>query len=154
MVPKLAIIQVLKEKWGLMVVKNQKVTELHAYPKNNTLQNIRLSKRKRAVRRRATGIVICGLFLIGLASLPVLKNAQATGEYEEQAIELAKELEKAEQEKKDLEYQVSLLEDEEYIAKLARKELNLAKENEILINLPELEEEEAEEEEKEETEDE
>ena len=84
-------------------MKNQKVTELHAYSKNNTLQNIRLSKRRRAVRRRATVILICGLFLIGLASLPILKNAQATGEYEEQAIELAKELEKAEQEKKDLE---------------------------------------------------
>lgn len=136
----------------MIVVKNQKVTELHAYPKNNTLQNIRLSKRKRAVRRRATAIVICGLFLIGLTSLPVLKNAHTTGEYEAQAIELAKELEQAEQEKKDLEYQVSLLEDEEYIAKLARKELNLAKENEILINLPE--DEEVEEEEKDEAEDE
>ena len=124
----------------MIVVKNQKVTELHAYSKNNTLQNIRLSKRRKAVRRRATVIVIGGLFLIGLASLPVLKNTQAAGEYEEQAIELAKELEKTAQEKKDLEYQVSLLEDEEYIAKLARKELNLAKENEILINLPELKE--------------
>lgn len=121
-------------------MKNQKVTELHAYSKNNTLQNIRLSKRRKAVRRRAMTLVICGLFLIGLAGLPVLRNTQTAGEYEEQAIELAKELEKIEQEKKELEYQVSLLEDEEYIAKLARKELNLAKENEILINLPELEE--------------
>lgn len=119
---------------------NKKVTELHDYSKNNTLQNIRLSKRVRAVRRRSTVIVIGGLFLIGLTSLPVVKNKQAAGEYETQAIELAKELEKTEAAKKELEYQVSLLEDEEYIAKLARKELNLAKENEILINLPELQE--------------
>lgn len=130
----------LKKKWGLIVVKNQKVTELHAYSKNNTLQNIRLSKRRKVVRRRATVIVIGGLFLIGLTSLPVLRNNQAAGEYQVQAVELAKELEKTETAKKEIEYQVSLLEDEEYIAKLARKELNLAKENEILINLPELEE--------------
>lgn len=131
---------VLKKKWGLIVVKDKKVTALHAYPKNNTLQNIRLSKRRKVVRRRATAIVIGGLFLIGLTSLPVLRNNQAAGDYQEQAVELAKELEKTETAKKELEYQVSLLEDEEYIAKLARKELNLAKENEILINIPELEE--------------
>lgn len=131
---------VLKDKWGLIVVKNQKITDLHAYPKNNTLQNIRLSKRKKVVRRRATVITVGGLFLIGLTSLPVIRNHQAAGEYEAQAVELAKELEQTEAEKKELEYQVALLEDEEYIAKLARKELNLAKENEILINLPELEE--------------
>lgn len=130
----------IKEKWGLIVVKNQKVTALHDYSKNNTLQNIRLSKRRKAVRRRATVIVIGGLFLIGLTSLPVIRNKQTAGAFEEQAIELAKELEEKETEKKELEYQVSLLEDEEYIAKLARKELNLAKENEILINLPELKE--------------
>lgn len=123
----------------MIVVKNQKVTELHAYSKNNTLQNIRLSKRRKAVRRRATVIVIGGLFLIGLTSIPVIKNTMTAGAFDEQAVELAKELEKTEDEKKELEYQVSLLEDEEYIAKLARKELNLAKENEILINLPELE---------------
>lgn len=121
-------------------MKNKKITELHDYSKNNTLQNIRLSKRRIAVRRRATVIVIGGLFLIGLNGLPAYKNIQATGEFEEQAIELAKELEKTEAAKKELEYQVSLLEDEEYIAKLARKELNLAKENEILINIPEIEE--------------
>lgn len=122
-------------------MKKAKITELNNYSKTKTLYHIRSVKRKKAVRRRATVIVIMGAFLIGLASLPILKNIQATGEYEEQAVEIAAELKEVEAEKKKMEYRVSLLEDEEYIAKLARKELNYSKANEILINLPELEEE-------------
>lgn len=123
-------------------MKHSKITELNNYSKTNTLYHIRSLKRKRAVRRRSAVIVICGALLIGLASLPILQNIQAAGEYEEKAVELAAELEEVEAKKEKLEYRVSLLEDEEYIAKLARKELNYSKENEILINLPELEEEE------------
>lgn len=115
----------------------KKVTELNTYSKNHTLEHIRYYKRKKTIRRRLTATIILGLALIILASLPIFKNIQAAAKYEQEAIELADTLEATENKKQELEYEVALLEDEEYLAKIARKELNLSKVNEILINLPE-----------------
>lgn len=88
-----------------------------------------------------TGIIlVTGLVLVGIAGLPLVDNNRKTDEFNQLHVEAASKLEELETEKAELEYQVELLEDEEYIAKLARHELNLSKPNEILINLPEEEE--------------
>lgn len=113
------------------------ITHLNKYSINKTLENIRQYKRKKFVRLRTSIILGCGLVLIGVAGLPLLNKTQETENFNQLHAEAATNLEELEQEKKQLEYEVGLLEDEEYIAKLARKELNLSKENEILINLPE-----------------
>lgn len=124
-------------------MNNKKVTKLNT-SFTNTLESIRSYKRKKTVRRRAIVMVLVGLFLLVLTTIPILKNTQAANEYDEKAVELTEKLESAEREKKALEYEVALLEDDEYIGKLARKELNLSKPNEILINLPEEDESEVE----------
>lgn len=116
---------------------NKKITKLNAYSSENTLENIRDYKRKKTIRRRLTLMVIFSLSLIVLAAIPILRNIQAANKYDAEAVELTEKLTKAENEKQALEYEVALLEDDEYIAKLARKELNFSKANEILINLPE-----------------
>lgn len=119
--------------------KSQKknITHLNNYSINKTLENIRQYKRKKIVRMRTGIILVGGLVLIGVAGLPLLSNNQKTNEFNGLYVEAASTLEELETEKEQLEYQVGLLEDEEYIAKLARRELNLSKPNEILINLPE-----------------
>ena len=94
-------------------------------------------KRKKIVRVRTGIILVTGLILVGIAGLPLLSNQQKTDEFNLLHAEAASSLKDLEQEKENLEYQVGLLEDEEYIAKLARHELNVSKPNEILINLPE-----------------
>ena len=116
---------------------NKKITKLNVYSPENTLENIRDYKRKKTIRRRLTLMVIFSLSLIVLAAIPILRNIQAANKYDAEAVELTEKLTKAENEKQALEYEVALLEDDEYIAKLARKELNFSKANEILINLPE-----------------
>lgn len=113
------------------------ITHINNYSYNKTLENIRHQKHKRVVRVRMGIILVCGIALIGLAGLPSINNTRKTNEMNKQYVEASSRLEDLEEEKKQIEYQVGLLEDEEYIAKLARKELNLSKENEILINLPE-----------------
>jgi cell division protein DivIC len=121
------------------LTKKQKknITHLNEYSINKTLDMIRQSKRKKFVRIR-TGIILgVGLVLIGIAGLPLIGNTQKTDEFNQLHAEAASQLENLEQEQKELEYQVGLLEDEEYVAKLAREELNLSKPDEILINLPE-----------------
>ena len=120
--------------------KNKNVTHLNTYSDNKTLDNIRQYKRNKFVRMRTTGIVFVGLILIALASLPLINNLRATKEYNQVHAQVVDELDVLENERKELEYQVGLLEDEEYIAKLARQELNVSKPNEILINIPEKEE--------------
>lgn len=123
-------------------MNNKKVRKLKAYSNNNTLKDIRIYKRRRTVRRRLTAILIAGLSLIVIATIPVIRNIQLADQFDQESLGLEKELEIQESEREMLEYKLSLLEDEEYIAKLARKELNLSKVNEILINLPEDEKEE------------
>ena len=82
-------------------------------------------------------ILVAGLTLVGIAGLPLLNNQQKTAEFTQLYAVADSNLKELEQKKESLEYQVGLLEDEEYIAKLARHELNVSKPNEILINLPE-----------------
>lgn len=113
------------------------ITHLNNYSINKTLENIRQQKRKKFVRVRTGIILVTGLVLIGMTGLPLIDNMNKTEEYNQQHAAAASELARLETEKEQLEYKVALLEDEEYIAKLARQELNLSKPNEILINLPE-----------------
>ena len=121
-----------------MKTENTKnITHLNNYSINKTLENIRQHKRKKFVRVRTGIILVTGLVLIGMTGLPLIENMQKTEEYNQLYVEAASNLETLEAEKEQLEYKVALLEDEEYIAKLARQELNLSKPNEILINLPE-----------------
>lgn len=121
-----------------MKTENTKnITHLNNYSINKTLENIRQHKRKKFVRVRTGIILVTGLVLMGMTGLPLIENMQKTEEYNQLYVEAASNLETLEAEKEQLEYKVALLEDEEYIAKLARQELNLSKPNEILINLPE-----------------
>jgi len=131
-----------------MAVKKHKkdnVTHLNTYSFNKTLESIRQYKRTKFVRFRTSAIILIGMVLIGFASLPLINNLKATSEYNQVHAEFISELEELEKEREQLEYQVGLLEDEEYIAKLARQEFNVSKPNEILLNLPEKEETEVEE---------
>lgn len=117
--------------------ESKNITHLNNYSMNKTLENIRQYKRKKIVRIRTGIILAAGLVLIGITGMPLLDNIQKTEEYQLLHVEAKSTLENLALEKEQLEYQVALLEDEEYIAKLARQELNLSKPNEILINLPE-----------------
>jgi len=117
--------------------KQKNIIHLNNYSNDKTLDTIRKHKRKKRVRIRIGLILTVGIILIGMAGLPLINNAQKTEEFNQLHVEAANDLEDLQAEKEQLEYQVGLLEDEEYIAKLARDELNLSKSNEILINLPE-----------------
>jgi len=120
--------------------ENKNITQLDTYSADKTLDSIRQRKRNRFVRIRTLSILFVGLLLIGFTSMPLINNKRATTEYTKAHAQVVTELEDLEEEREQLEYEVSLLEDEEYIAKLARQELNVSKPNEILINIPEKEE--------------
>lgn len=122
------------------LIRKKKIKQLNTYPIDKTLQDVRQEKRNKLVRRRTIFIFVVGLFLIGIALVPLLKNQQESSRLDLIHRQSLEELKETKEKQEDLEYQILLLEDEEYIAKLARQELNLSKSNEILINLPKKEE--------------
>lgn len=94
-------------------------------------------QRKKYLRRRLGLISLVGFFLLLIPAIPLVGDYMRVRDFESQRAEAAQELEKVEDYQDDLEYYVSLLEDDEYVAKLARSEYYLSDDDEIIFNLPE-----------------
>lgn len=107
------------------------------YTENKTLQSIREYKRKKFVKRRTTAIILGGLIVTALATAPLIRNFQRVEQLEDERVLAMEELESLELHQEDLEYYIGLLEDEEYVAKLARSEYYLTQDNEIVFSFPE-----------------
>ena len=106
------------------------------YIQHKTLADIREYKRRRKLKRRMKLIVAVGIFLILLISSTLVRNYFKLGELEEQKAVAEAELESLNLDQAELEYYIGLLEDEEYVAKLARSEYYLTKDNEIVFSFP------------------
>jgi cell division protein DivIC len=97
-------------------------------------------KRKLLYRRLMVFLIIAGsisFFMIStyVSQLSALEEKEATKK------QLEKQLMGLEKKQQILEEEIIKLNDDEYIAKLARKEYFLSEDNEIIFNLPEKEEE-------------
>jgi len=120
-------------------MKNKKssITRMsNPYIEHKTLADIREFKRKRKLKRRMQMIVISGLFLVFLIGSILVKNYTTLTALEEQKVRAEEELHSLDLHQNELEYYITLLEDEEYVAKLARSEYYLTKDNEIVFSFP------------------
>lgn len=116
----------------------KKVTKLNnSFTQEKTLTAHRERKRKRVIRRRTALISAAGILFLGMSSMHIAGSKQKVQELEAQSAEAREELETVQTYQDDLDYYIGMLEDEEYVAKLARGEYYLTKENEIVFNLPE-----------------
>ncbi|WP_035054708.1 FtsB family cell division protein [Carnobacterium pleistocenium] len=107
------------------------------YTHNKTLEVLRKRKQKRHIRRRIVGIlVISGFFVSGFA-VNIWTNTQTISQMEEEKTESQTELKLVEKEQDDLDNQIKKLEDEDYVAKVARSQYYLSEDNEIIFSLPE-----------------
>ncbi|PRY83737.1 FtsB family cell division protein [Alkalibacterium olivapovliticus] len=106
------------------------------YNETKTLESIRAHKRKKQLKRRMQLIIAAGTLLILLASSALVTNYFKLNELEEQRVVAEQELESLGLHQEELEYYIGLLEDEEYVAKLARSEYYLTKDNEIVFSFP------------------
>lgn len=97
-------------------------------------------KRKLLYRRLAAYVVLAGLISFFMIST-YISQLSALDEKEAEKKQLQKTLSGLERQKQILEEEIVKLNDDEYIAKLARKEYFLSEENEIIFNLPKKEEE-------------
>ena len=117
--------------------KEQRITQLQTnyVRQHEEMATIRKEKNKRVVRR---------LFFFGLLSLVIIgsgisvltSQAKTISEKEQQLQLVVKQYEDLHTEEQMLLEQIVKLNDDEYIAKLARKEYFLSEENEIIFVLP------------------
>jgi cell division protein DivIC len=97
-------------------------------------------KRKLLYRRLAAYVVLAGMLSFIMISM-YISQLSVLEEREAERAQLKKALSGLERQQQILEEEIVKLNDDEYIAKLARKEYFLSEENEIIFNLPKKEEE-------------
>lgn len=118
--------------------KQPVITKLNnQYIEEKTLESIRNRKRIKFIKRRTTLITICGLFFVSLLVTPLFNNYQQLQESTIEKAEAKEHLEALELHQEELDYYVGLLENEEYVLKLARSEYYLTKDDEIVFSFPE-----------------
>lgn len=117
--------------------KKERIKRLNnAYTESKTLETFRAQKHKKKLKRRMKFIVAIGCLLIMLVGSSLIKNYIRLQELEEQRVVAEQELESLGLQQEELDYYITLLENEEYVAKLARSEYYLTKDNEIVFSFP------------------
>lgn len=98
--------------------------------------NAKKAKKRAALLRRLTVFsIIAVVFIVGLAQLSSMQS-DILSEKEQEKLEVTGQLEEVLSKQELLNLQIAKLEDDEYIAKLARKEFFLSEEGEIIFTIP------------------
>lgn len=104
----------------------------------------RLEKREKAHKtrlfRRLGAFAVIVVVVMGWLTLTMFDKSQALAVKENKKVEVLQALEEVQDEHDMLKSQILKLNDDEYIAKLARKEYFLSEDNEIIFAIPENEE--------------
>lgn len=98
-------------------------------------QQIKQRQKVLSRRRLAVFFVFAAIICIALVSARMNQNARLA-EKEEEKRQAQEELVAAKEQQEMLKLQITKLEDDEYIAKLARKEYFLSEEGEIIFTIP------------------
>lgn len=117
---------------------NQNVQQLNNdYVRSNPQARAKI-KAKIAVRRRrrlAVFFIFATIVIAGLVKANMVQNERLAAKEESKAA-VTEKLDEAMQRQELLNLQIAKLEDDEYIAKLARKEFFLSEEGEIIFTIP------------------
>lgn len=101
-----------------------------------TLANLRAYKAEKVIKNRTASIGVAGVIIVFLFSLPILRNNDRFEAYKDDYQIAADQLVEMKERQAELEYQVNLLEDEEFVSKLVRDQFNMSQENEIIFRFP------------------
>ncbi|WP_163102899.1 FtsB family cell division protein [Peribacillus alkalitolerans] len=118
-------------------LRERKVTKMETPYVNQQISKVQASSKKRKGLFRR--LVFFGTFAVALSVLAVstlISQAAVLDEKEKQKATLEKELTKLEKKQTLLEEEIIKLNDDEYIAKIARRDYFLSNKGEIIFNLP------------------
>jgi len=124
----------------MSVIRKQKVP---TFPTDNIQQHqpnsLSGARKKKLLMRRLTTFFVCAA-VIGFIMISTLISQSSTlKEKRAEKEQLEGQLVALEKQEADLKDQIARLNDEEYLAKLARKDLLLSQKGEIIFNIPEKE---------------
>jgi cell division protein DivIC len=126
----------------MSAVRSRNISKLQTqYAIQQESMEVSTKKKRQLLYRRLTAFfVMAGVISFFMIST-YLSQLSALEEKETEKKQLEKQLSGLEKKKQILEEEIIKLNDDEYIAKLARKEYFLSEKNEIIFNLPQKEEE-------------
>lgn len=119
-------------------IENTNVTQIqNDYVQKQTQKKKTTTAFRKKMRRRMTVILATGTLVLVPLCGNIIKNVTDIQSMDEK-IAIAKEEQKSVQEKnKELKTEIGLLQDKDYVAKLARSRYYLSKDGEIIFSLPE-----------------
>jgi cell division protein DivIC len=118
-------------------LRERKVTKMETAYVNQQISKVQASSKKRkGLFRRLVFFGIFAAVLSVLAVSTLISQAAVLDEKEKQKATLQKELTKLEKKQTLLEEEIIKLNDDEYIAKIARRDYFLSNKGEIIFNLP------------------
>ncbi|UAL52389.1 MULTISPECIES: FtsB family cell division protein [Metabacillus] len=121
----------------MSLAKDRKITQLQSqYMQQQERKDQILKRRKRGLIRRLTlfGLIAAVTSVIVLTTL--ISQSSAINEKVHQKKELQTQLTELQKDEKVLEEEIVKLNDDEYIAKIARRDYFLSEDNEIIFTLP------------------
>ena len=118
--------------------KQQNITQINNnYTHEKTLEKQQLTLLNRNARRRKTALAIIAAGILLPLGYNVVSNVHQINQVDVQIAEAKAEKKELEKENQRLNVQVGLLQDDEYVAKLARSRYYFSKDEEIIFSLPE-----------------
>lgn len=96
-----------------------------------------LMRKRRHLKKRMQMILAVGSIMLIMPAISLGKDLLRKRDFDAQKVQATEQLADLETYQDDLEYYIDLLNDEEYVAKLARSEYYLSKDDEVVFNLPE-----------------
>ncbi|MCG1023941.1 MULTISPECIES: FtsB family cell division protein [Sutcliffiella] len=121
----------------MSAAKNEKVAKIHSdYSKQKQDQQLKQQKRRRGLYRRLS-LFFCLALVFGILMGKTLLDQRAILQEKEDRKEVVEqELAKLEKEQQRLEEEIVKLNDDDYIAKIARRDYFMSEEDEIIFNIP------------------
>ncbi|QTD40260.1 septum formation initiator family protein [Sporosarcina sp. Te-1] len=95
------------------------------------------NKQKKRLKRKLTIYAILALLVFGAFTNTFVQQKRALEKKEQEKAEVMANLKEVQEEQETLKQQLVKLDDDEYIAKLARKHYFLSEKNEIIFSVPE-----------------
>lgn len=118
--------------------KSTNVTQLkNDYTQTKTVQSYRQHKQKKSVKRRVAVIAAVSGVLITILGANLFSSTRQLTQMETEKVASAEELGQVEKTNEQLQSEITKLENEDYIAKLARSQYYLTKDDEIVFSFPE-----------------
>lgn len=117
--------------------KSTGVTQLrNQYTKQKLQEAQHMRKKKSIVRKRMAILLAVGCMLVLILGTQLVRSKKRAAVLQAETVDAQLELDRVMSKQEDLRYYVGLLEDEEYVAKLARNEYYLSEENELIFTFP------------------